>query len=111
MTSLHWIAAASALGLGLSIALLIWWLLRAIDSVPPDDRSYNDAPPLMFRLMWWPLRWVSHYLGPALSPAYRQAVLGRLRVAGLDYALAPEQFVAARLLLALIAGLLLALGR
>ncbi len=106
MNNLAWIAAASALGLGLSIGLLVWWLMHAIDAVPPEDRSYNDRPPLMFRLLWWPLRWVSHYLGPALSPAYRQAVLGRLRVGGLDYALAPEQFVAARLLLAVLAGAL-----
>jgi tight adherence protein C len=104
MNNLAWIAAASAMGLGLSIGLMVWWLIRAIDAVPPEDRSYNDKPPTLFRLMWWPLRWVSHYLGPALSPTYRQAVLGRLRVAGMDYALAPEQFVAARILLAVIAG-------
>jgi tight adherence protein C len=106
MNNLAWIAAASAMGLGVSIGLMVWWLMRAIDAVPPEDRSYNDKPPPLFRLMWWPLRWVSHYLGPALSPAYRQAVLGRLRVAGVDYALAPEQFVAARILLALIAAAL-----
>jgi tight adherence protein C len=106
MNTNPWIVVASAGGLGLSLAMIAWWLMRAIDDVPPEDRSYADKPPAMFRLMWWPLRWVSHYLGPALSPAYRQAVLGRLRVAGLDYALAPEQFVAARLVLAVVAGLL-----
>jgi tight adherence protein C len=103
--NLAWVALASALGLGLSLALLAWWLMRAIDAVPPEDRSYADKPPPLFRLMWWPLRWISHYLGPALSPAYRQAVLGKLRVAGMDYALAPEQFVAARILLAALAAL------
>jgi tight adherence protein C len=101
-----WIVLACALGLGLSLAIVAWQLMRAIDAVPPEDRRYNDVPPPLFKLMWWPIRWVSHYLGPALSPAYRQAVLGRLRVAGLDYALAPEQFVAARLLTALFAALL-----
>jgi tight adherence protein C len=106
MSAAIWVPLLCALGLGASLALLIWQLMRAIDAVPPEDRSYNDVPPPMFRLMWWPIRWVSHYLGPALSPAYRQRVLGGLRVAGVDYALAPEQFIAARLLMALFAALL-----
>ena len=41
----------------------------------------------------------------AVDP-YRNRVLGKLRLAGLDYALAPEQFVAGRLFLTVAAALL-----
>jgi tight adherence protein C len=102
-----WLPIACALGLGLSITGIVFWLIRAIDDVPPEDRSWRDKPPLAFRVLWWPLRWIAHYLGPALSPAYRQQVLSKLRLAGLDFSLAPEQFVAARLLGAVVCVLLL----
>lgn len=106
MTTFPWIPLLCAAGLGLAIALFVLQLLRAIDDVPPDDRAWRDKPPLGFRLAWLPTRWIAHHLGPRLSPAYRQRWLGRLRVGGLDYALAPEQFVAARLLCAAFAVLL-----
>ena len=84
-----------ALGVGLAVALLAWLLSRALAEVPADDRSYKDPPPLGFRLAWWPICWVSHFL--QLS-AGRQARLGaKLRGAGLEYCLSAAQFEASRL--------------
>ncbi|HLO94146.1 MAG TPA: type II secretion system F family protein [Burkholderiaceae bacterium] len=102
-----WIPIACALGIGLAIFLVAWQLMRSADAVPTEDRSYRDAPPPLFRLMWWPVRWLSYYLGPRLSLAQRQRVLLRLRLAGLDYALAPEQFIAAQILTGCFGALLL----
>lgn len=98
MNSLQWIPLAAALGFGVSVAGLSWWLVSVIDAVPPEDRTYRDRPPLAFRLVWWPVQWIAHYLGPALPVRYRQRGLARLRLAGLDYAMSPEQFLAARLI-------------
>lgn len=97
---LAWVPIAAALGFGLSAAIVAWWFVNVVDSVPPEDRAYRDRPPRAFRVAWWPIRWISHYLGPALPVSTRDRVLGRLRLAGLDYALAPEQFIAGRLLTA-----------
>ena len=107
MNSISWIPLALAIALGLSVGGLAYWLVDVIDSVPPEDRSYRDRPPSAFRLVWWPIRWISHYLGPALPVATRDRMLGRLRLAGLDYALAPEQFISGRLLLAVALALAL----
>ena len=93
-----WIPLLCALGLGLSNFLLAHAIGRAIDAVPNEDRSYRDAPPRFFLLIWWPLRWLAYYLGPVLPLNLRQRVLVKLRLAGLDYALAPEQFIAGQLL-------------
>lgn len=104
---LQWVPVAAALGLGLSAAALAYWLVSVIDAVPPEDRAYRDIPPLAFRLVWWPIRWISHYLGPVLPISYRQRSIVKLRLAGLDYALSPEQFLAARMLTAAGAALLI----
>jgi tight adherence protein C len=93
-----WMPLLCAAGLGLSVGYIVLHLIRAVDDVPPDDRTWRDKPPIGFRIVWWPTRWMAHYLGPLLSPAFRQRWLGKLRIAGLDYALAPEQFVAGRLI-------------
>ncbi|MBC9070769.1 type II secretion system F family protein [Thauera sp. CAU 1555] len=93
-----------ALAAGLAIALLAWSLGRAVAEVPDEDREYKDPPPLGFRLVWWPIQWISYYLEPLLPAKQQTAVMGRLRKAGLDYALRPAQFVAARLVVALLAG-------
>ena len=100
MTDLSWLPAAAVVAAGVSATILTWWLARAIVAVPPEDRRYLDRPPLALRIVWWPLRWTAHYLDPLLTAAYRERVLIRLRLAGLDYAIGPAQFVAARWLCA-----------
>jgi len=89
-----------------SVALVAWLVGGAVAEVPPDDRTYMDPAPLAYRLLWLPITWLSFYLGRVLSVSYRQAWVVRLRKAGLDYSLSPEQFVAGRLLLAALWGAL-----
>lgn len=89
-----------ALAGGLSAALAGLLLSRLIAEVPAEDRSYRDRPPAVFRIAWWPIQWCAHYLGAVLPAAYRMALQRRLRLAGLDYALTAEQYVAARVVLA-----------
>ncbi|HEV7915021.1 MAG TPA: type II secretion system F family protein [Albitalea sp.] len=106
MNDLRWIPVVATAAFGLSAAGLTWWLATLIDAVPPEDRTYRDAPPWVFRLVWWPVRCLAHYLGPLLPPGYRRRSLRRLRLAGIDYAMSPEQFLAARVVAASIGGLL-----
>jgi tight adherence protein C len=111
MTMPAWMSPAvvSALfgaAIGASALLVAWLLGRAVAAVPSQDRTYLDRPPWALRLTWWPLQWLSFYLGRALPVAYRQAVIVKLRKAGLDYMLSPEQFVSARLIAALACALL-----
>ncbi|CAN5377976.1 type II secretion system F family protein [soil metagenome] len=100
MSEVAWLPVVIAVALGAVGALVAWQLSSAVAEVPPEDRTWRDHAPRLFRLVWYPLQWIAFYLGPTLPVGYRQSTLARLRLAGLDYALSPEQFVAARLIAA-----------
>lgn len=90
-----------AFAIGLSVALIAWLISRALAAVPEENREYKDSPPLGFRLMWWPIQWISHYLDPYLSSKTYHRLLTKLRQGGLDYSISPAQFIAARIVCAL----------
>ncbi len=90
-----------ALGVGLAVALPAWLLSQALAEVPADDRTYKDPPPLGFRLAWWPISWVSHFLQPRLPAAMRNGLRAKLRRAGLEYCISAAQLQASRLVAAL----------
>lgn len=85
---------------GMSVGLIGWQLSHAAAKVPAQDRTYLDVPPLQFRFIWWPIQWIAYYLRPLMSNAYHQRLLARLRLAGLDFCLTPEQLIAQRLIFA-----------
>jgi tight adherence protein C len=87
-----------ALACGMSVALVVWLLSSAVAEVPDEDREYKDAPPLGFRLVWWPIHWISYFIEPLISANRMAAILAKLRQAGLDYTVTPAQMVAARVL-------------
>ncbi|MBI4998202.1 MAG: type II secretion system F family protein [Rhodocyclales bacterium] len=92
------VLAGFGLAMGLAIALVAWWFSNAAARVPDEDREYRDPPPLGFRLIWLPIHWLSFYLEPAIPQKLQAEVLAKLRKSGLDYAVRPVQFMAARVL-------------
>jgi len=102
------VSVAFGAGIGLSVMLVSLVLGRAVADVPDEDRTYLDRPPLGFRIMWWPIQWIAYYLGRLMPARRRQAVLIRLRKAGLDYTMSPEQYIAGRIVAAVLAGALAA---
>lgn len=101
----QWIITGFALVTGLSFALIAWVISRLAVAVPEQDRTWFDAPPFGYRLLWWPVQWLAHYLDVWLSAARQNAMLTRLRIAGLDFALNPAQYLAGRVLWGLVFGL------
>ncbi|CAM5400808.1 MAG TPA: type II secretion system F family protein [Thauera sp.] len=98
----RWVVGGLAFAMGLSVALVAWLLSRAAAAVPRQDRLWLDAPPPAYRIVWWPIQWVAHYLRALLPERQQQACLGQLRLAGLDYALDPAQFMAGRVIWGLL---------
>lgn len=91
------VIALFAVAIGLSVALVAWLISRAVIEIPPEDRQYKDPPPLGFRLTWWPIQWISHFIGPFIRGKVHHASMTRLRKAGLDFSISPAQFTASRL--------------
>lgn len=96
------ILLAVALAVGTSVALITWLVSRALADVPSEDREFKDPPPLGFRLLWWPIQWLSHFLDSLIPGKARARLSARLLVAGLEFTVSPAQFIAARLLGAMV---------
>ena len=96
-------AGLLALALGLSMSTRRTAPVQVTDLEP-------DPAPVLWRSLWWLVQW----LAPAcrrLMPIAWQVRLGtQLREAGLELALTPAQYVAGRLLFALLAALLAAVS-
>jgi tight adherence protein C len=90
-----------ALMLGSSLGLVIWYIHQIFREVPNEDRSYLDRPPMGFRIVWPFIKLIVYYLGPHISRKYRLATHLKLRKAGVDYSVSPEQFFAGQLIGAL----------
>jgi tight adherence protein C len=87
---------------GLSTALFGAFVVRAVLAVPAEDRSWLDHPPAFIRMLWWPSRVLGFWIASVLPVSWREHLLVRMRLAGLDYALSPAQLVAHRIVLALV---------
>ncbi len=90
---------------GISIVVLVWQTWQVFSEVPDEDRQFLDRPATGFRLVW-PLiqAWV-HYAGHHASDERLMAVSARLRRAGVEYSLSPEQFLASKWVAALLVSL------
>jgi tight adherence protein C len=98
-----------ALLCGTAVALVALQVGRAVAKIPNEDRRYKDTPPLGFRLIWWPIQWCSYPLARIVSEEPTSKLAIRLRKAGLEFCITPTQFVAARLLCALVVAAVAAL--
>ena len=81
----------------LCVLLMFWLSSRLVSAVPEQDRTWNDSPPLGFKMVWWPIRWFAHYLAPFITQKSYDLKLAQLRQAGLDYALNPGQYLSGRI--------------
>lgn len=95
-----------ALAVGLAVGLVTWLISKSVADVPEEDRQYKDPPPIGFKLTWWPIQWVASLIPRLISAKSHVSSLTKLRKAGLDYCLSPEQFTASRIVCAIAVGLL-----
>ena len=98
--SAAWIFVVAAL---LAAGLALSWAGGVASEIPDEDRAFRDPAPTYWRLLGWPGQAVSHWVAPWLPARFRARVVERLRYAGLEFALRPEQFVAGQVLAAVIA--------
>jgi tight adherence protein C len=103
-----WLPVSVAVCAAAAGGAMSYWLAAGAAAVPAENRRYRDAPPPIFRALWQPIFWLGHYIGPLCTASYKSRVSARLARAGLGFAMEPQQFIAARCLLAAAAGSLAA---
>jgi len=93
----NFIIYSIAIAVSLSVFLIFWLSTRLVSVVPEQDRTWNDTPPLGFKIVWWPIQWFAFYVTPLLTQKSREKRMSQLRQAGLDYTFNPSQFLSARI--------------
>lgn len=86
-----------AASVALSVLLMFWLSSRLVNAVPEQDRTWNDPPPLGFRVVWWPIQFLAYYLAQFITQKRFDVKLAQLRQANLDYALNPSQYLSGRI--------------
>lgn len=91
----------------LAIVGIVAAVYRVITAVQGEDRTYADKPPRLIARIWFLLEFVTFYISPYLSVEYRERTIRKLRKGELDYAISPQQWFGAKIVYALLGGLLL----
>lgn len=103
--SLAWLFIAAC---GATALLALAWVGGVAREVPVEEKAFRDPAPLYWRILAWPGHAVAHWLTPWLPRRFRLRAIERLRHAGLEFALTPEQLVAGQVLGGIGAMLILA---
>jgi len=91
------------------IALAFWLVFTVLNRVPDEDRHFLDRPALGFRIAWPLIQALVFYGGHWMSESHQQLTLSRLKKAGVEYSLSPQQFFAAKCVSAMAFGISVAL--
>lgn len=95
-----------ALGAGLSVAccvIAVIYMVAALSYMLTDEeRSYMDEPPAFMRPVWPLIRLVTYVLGSNLPSSYLTKVDHQLQKNGVSFMVTAEEFISARIVLALL---------
>ena len=99
----------AALLFGFAITLILYIMYQMFTVLPTEDRSFMDRPPKGFLVAWPLIKLGVYWSSPLLTKKYRIAVLQKLKRAGQDFSLGPEQFFAGKLVAGIVGILFAAL--
>jgi tight adherence protein C len=99
-----------ALGFGtLALGFMLWWSLsRLTQVIPKEDRGYLDPLPRQLRALWPVVKFIDHHFGSFFPKRLLNSTQEMLRITGMLFLMNARQFIALRLLSALLFCLLVA---
>ena len=83
----------SIITLVLAIWLLVAWARAVAAEVPPETLEWRDPAPRYWRILGWGGHAMGVWLSPLLPRSARIQMAARLRAAGLEFSLRPEQLL------------------
>lgn len=87
-----------AIIIGIFVFGVSWSIYKIVSGLPDEDRSFLDRPPSGFRMVWPLVNVIAHYFGGFLTQSYLMKTVLRLRRAGVEFSVGPEQFFAGKLI-------------
>lgn len=87
-----------AVMVGLALATAAYAAYRLVVELGQADTAYRDRPPRAFLWVWPLLNIVANTVGALVQGGRAEALRARLRRAGQEYALTPQQFFAGKIL-------------
>ena len=91
----------------LAVVGIVVAVYQVITAVQVEDRTYADKPPRLIARVWPLIEFTTFYVGKYLSVEYREKTIRKLRKGELDYAVSPQQWFSAKIVYALLTGLLM----
>ncbi|HJV70299.1 type II secretion system F family protein [Ideonella sp.] len=98
-----------AIMVGLALATAAFAVYRLVVELGRAEEAYRDRPPRGFRMLWPLVNIFGNTFAFMLTPQRHAALLARLRRAGQEYALTPQQFFGGKIV-ALIVGALMGIA-
>lgn len=92
----------AALMVGAALVLAMYAMWRLVVELGGAATEYRDRPPTGFRLLWPLVNVFGHTVGTMMSQQRSAQLLARLRRAGQEYALTPQQFAGGKALAMLV---------
>ncbi len=92
----------SALGFGVSIAVIYFTFKLLEQLVPAEDREYKDPLPPLLKIIWPMVRVIAYHLCTNLPINYLDRLEKRLQQTGVAYILTAEEFFALRVISAVL---------
>jgi tight adherence protein C len=88
-----------------ALCLVLYAGYQLFRDVPTDDSTYRDRPPLLYRMTWPIILFIAFNARWLISEKVHDRSLRALERAGQDYALTPVQFIAGKIVSAVVAGI------
>ncbi|MFL0797128.1 MAG: type II secretion system F family protein [Cellvibrionaceae bacterium] len=92
----------SALGFGVSVAVVYFTFKLLEQLVPEEDREYKDPLPPLLKIIWPMVRVIAYHLCTNLPIDYLNRLEKRLQQTGVAYILTAEEFFALRVISAVL---------
>lgn len=101
-------------GAAVALLLCVWLFMllghQLVGAVPARQvNEYHDAPPRYWAMLGWVGHALAYWVKSWIPASWRSHLQDKLRVAGLEYSLVPELFVAGQIAAGVVSGLVLLL--
>lgn len=88
------------------ILLIFWYIFYGLLRVPEQKIEHFDKPPLLYRLLNFPINAIAFYIKPVIAQKTYQKYETNIIFAGVEYQFKPEQVIAGKWVASAVLGII-----